>query len=197
MSGDNVNMFRARINMYMYKDPMKYTIAVFPYAGVLSSYDFNSSPSNNTTSLYGNTNNQSREVIKMSFRLVSLYGRFVFPYAEAKLLSIMLILSSAEMMLPAILIALTYVDTIFPYVDMLSAYGVNVFLDRGNVSPYAERTSQYADVKKMGGRSVKMGNEMTSTHDGITLPSAGVAFPFGVMIKITKKISFFSFSFYL
>jgi hypothetical protein len=39
MFGDNVDMFRACINMYMYKDPMKYTIAVFPCAGVLSSYD--------------------------------------------------------------------------------------------------------------------------------------------------------------
>jgi len=85
-------------------------------------------------------------------------------------------------MLPTILIALTYVDTFFPYVDMLSAYGANVFLDRGNVYPYAEMTSQYADVKKMGGRSAKMGNEMTSAHDDVILPSAGVAFPFGVMI---------------
>lgn len=117
---------RAGIHMYMHKDSVKYPFTVFPYAGVLSSYDLNSMPSNDTMSLYGDTNNLSKEVIKMSILLISLCRE--------------VILSSAKVMLPTILIALMYVDTIFPCVDMLSEYGVNVFLDRGNVSSYAEMT---------------------------------------------------------
>ena len=60
-------MYCAGIHMYMYKGTKKYAVAVFPYTDVISSYDLNSTPSNDTMSLLGDTNNLSKEVTKMSF----------------------------------------------------------------------------------------------------------------------------------
>ena len=67
------------MHMYKYIMAKKYLFAVFPYADVMSSYDLNGMPGNDTISSYGDENNPYGEVILMVFPLISVRRETILP----------------------------------------------------------------------------------------------------------------------
>ena len=82
-----IDLSRVGIHMYMHKDTVKYPFAVFPYAGVLSSYDLNKMRGKDADLSYGIAMHLPTEIMKLAFLFISLSGIFVFLSREMKLLS--------------------------------------------------------------------------------------------------------------
>ena len=120
--------------MYMYKGTKKYAVAVFPYTGVLSSYDLNKVRGKDAVLAYGIAMQLPTETMKLAFLFISLSGIFVFPSHETKLLSFLRM-------------SLCMVSKLL-YTKMFSIYDNTFVLGNGIVI-------LYAGAKKMSGSFIR------------------------------------------
>src|SRR5690606_35453203 len=160
------DLLRAGIHMYMYKGTKKYAVAVFPYTGVLSSYDLNKVRGKDAVLAYGIAMQLPTETMMLAFLFISLSGIFVFPSHETKLLSFLRM-------------SLCMVSKLL-YTKMFSIYDTTFVLGNGIVI-------LYAGAKKMSGSFIRYDNETILTDDEVillpndmTLPSAEAILPSGL-----------------
>jgi len=136
-------------------------------------------PGNETILPYGAVTPADAETVKMTILFISPCGEAALPCAEV-------ILLPSITNLPSFYVIVLPNENKLLRSKVISAYGKMFALDKGFVDPYA-------DVKKMAGSFIGLGNEVISADDDVTLllidrvlPSAEAILPSGLPTELSS-----------